>query len=470
MTLANPPLTVALLTYNRLHYLKESIAAVLEQSYQNFELLVLDNCSTDGTAQFILGLQDPRIRYVRNARNISTVEFNCRSAYHLALGPRVIVTHDDDVMERDMLERQMRFMDHHPEVGLVWTQVSDIDQDGQPLAGERVTSDLERIFAPGEYISSFLKERLWPMPSGVMLKRAVLPSFYAVHGCFGESHARKRTLDTAGIEDVLMPARINRRHALGYIEQPLLRRRVHTNQFSHAASLSVPGIYLYRGLKKIASGVVGLESQALHFDACSARFAIQEAITTQQSRSIRRGILNKIDNTATALTSNMQRAPEAFLAGLPIFLLAHLLAPDEHVCQLAGLQANGHDSATRRMLAWAQQVVQRPEASILASLQGRRIIIFGSAFIAALLILEAEKNNDHVVACIDSNVNRHGKTLLGVPIQPLNWMAEHVGEGDVVIISSERDHEHYIEALIRQHVQARAHTLSWKDLPQSAGF
>lgn len=107
-------MTVALLTYNRLHYLEQSIAAVLGQSYEDFELLVLDNGSTDGTAESLLRLDDPRIRYVRNSRNISTVEFNCLSAYHLALGRRVIVTHDDDIMERDMLERQMRFMDCNP--------------------------------------------------------------------------------------------------------------------------------------------------------------------------------------------------------------------------------------------------------------------------------------------------------------------------------------------------------------------
>ena len=50
MNPAIPSLTVALLTYNRLHYLEQSIAAVLAQSYEDFELLVLDNGSSDGTA------------------------------------------------------------------------------------------------------------------------------------------------------------------------------------------------------------------------------------------------------------------------------------------------------------------------------------------------------------------------------------------------------------------------------------
>lgn len=468
MNPAIPPLTVALLTYNRLDYLKQSLAAVLGQSFEDFELLVLDNGSSDGTAQFILGLQDPRIRYVRNSRNVSTVEFNCRSAYHLALGRRVIVTHDDDVMEQDMLERQMRFMDGHPEVRLVWTRVSDIDQDGHALVGGSTVPDAERIFAPGEYISSFLKERLWPMPSGVMLERAVLPKLYAVHACLGEAAARKKTLETAGIEDVLMPARINRRHAIGYLDQPLLRRRVHTQQFSHAASLSLPGVALYRDLKHIAKGVPGLEAETLHFDAFTARFFIQEAITTQPARAINNGILKKIGKTADGLQRNMALAPDAFLAGLPVFLLAQLLSLGEPACQLNTLSASGHASATEKLLSWARKATATPRLSILAGLQGRRIIIFGSAFIAALLILEAEKNGDQVVACIDSNINRQGREMLGVPIQPLAWMSEHVEEGDVVVISSERDHEHYIEALIHQHLRAAARVVSWKDLTASA--
>ncbi|MFK0093296.1 glycosyltransferase [Pseudomonas sp. NPDC090592] len=465
---AIPPLTVALLTYNRLHYLEQSIAAVLGQSYEDFELLVLDNNSSDGTAQFILSLQDPRIRYVRNSRKVSTVEFNCLSAYHLALGHRVIVTHDDDVMERDMLERQMLFMDSHPDVRMVWTRVSDIDQDGHALIDSSAVMGQERIFAPGEYIGSFLKERLWPMPSGLMLERSALPKSYSVHRCLGTTAARKKTLDAAGIEDVLLPARINRRHAIGYLEQPLLRRRIHTKQFSHVASLSRPGVALYQGLKRIAKRTPGLQIEALHFDACTARFEIQEAITTQAGRAISKGVLNKVGKAAASLQRNMEQAPDAFLVGLPVFLLAQYLSLAEPACQLHTLSAAGHASASHKLLGWTRSAIEHPTSSILASLEARRIIIFGSAFIAALLILEAEKSNSQVVACIDSNLNRQGKQMLGVPIQPLAWMSEQVGPDDVVIISSEGDHEHYIEAIIRQHLRTQARIVSWKELAESA--
>lgn len=464
MTSSAPPLTVALLTYNRLHYLRESLEAILNQTYRDFELLVLDNCSTDGTGEFILGLNDPRIRYVRNSSNISTVEFNCLSAYHIALGARVIVTHDDDIMESDMLECQMRFLDSHPDVRLVWTRVSDIDQHGKEIASNSAVDGEDQIFGPGEYITSFLKARLWPMPSGLMLERAILPKGYSIDLHFRSKKPAKNPMDAAGIADVLMPAYINRKNAIGYINRPLLKRRVHTNQFSHAASLSRPGIYLYRWLKKFARGIPDFQSHALHFDALMARFDVQEAITTNESITVKKNIIRKVERLAAELQTNIEISPGAFLAGLPVFMLNSLLNPEVRFDKLKELKLDGYGSATRKLLSWALEVDRAPDSNLLEVLLGRRIVVFGSAFIAALLVLEGRKNNTRIVACIDSNVNRHGRKLLGIPIQSLAWMQGNLEDGDVVIISSEGDHEHYIEAVIKQNTEKRIAIVSWKEL------
>lgn len=461
-----PALTVALLTYNRRQYLQEALEAILGQSYRDFELLLLDNCSTDGTAEYILELTDPRIRYIRNAPNNCTVNFNCISAYHLALGRRVIATHDDDIMENGMLERQMRFLDEHPGVRLVWTRVSDIDQDGRPVP-QAAADGADRVFGPGEYIGSFLKERLWPMPSGVMLERAALPKHYSMDRYLRVQPAEKDVMDTAGIADVLLPARVNQKHAVGYIDQPLLRRRVHLNQFSYTASLSRPGVPLYRRLGHIARKVKGLRHDARHFEAFVDRFVIQEAITTTATE-VAPKTLRHIRKVAKRLEANIEDAPDAFLAGLHVFLLWRLLMPGEAPGALQTLDASGHDSATQRLLPWAQKTTSDPASSILEPLAGKRIIIFGSAFIAALLVLEACRHGHHVEACIDSNSTRHGTRLLGIPIQAPGWLRTHAGPDDVVVISSERDHEHYIEAVIRQNLQVSARLISWKKLVDRA--
>lgn len=464
MTSTPAPLTVALLTYNRLDYLKESVQAIIDQSFGDFELLVLDNCSTDGTGEFILALKDPRIRYIRNAPH-TPVQFNCISAYHIASGHRVIATHDDDIMERDMLARQMQFLDEHPAARLVWTEISDMDQDGKPI-GAPVPDRRNRIFAPGEYIASFLKERLWPMPSGVMFERALLPRSYLERFYFRTQRPNRagNPLDEAGIDDVLLPAHINRKHAIGYIGKPLLRRRIHTAQFTHTASLSRPGIHLYRSLKEIARGIPGLQAQNLHFDACIARFEIQEAITGNAGEKVRKSCREKAGRVAARLQDNVENAPAACLAGLPVLLLDHLLDSSRSLHWLTILNADGHNSATRKLLAWARVRACTPDADILAPLAGRRIILFGSAFIAALLILEARRKDHKVIACVDSNSNRQGRTLLGIPIQPPAWMQNQTGPKDVVVITSERDHEHYITTIIQRNLRQPAAIESWKNL------
>ncbi|MEG1681111.1 MAG: glycosyltransferase family A protein, partial [Stenotrophomonas sp.] len=100
------PLTVALLTYNRPHYLQLALRAIIEQTYADFELLVMDNGSTDHTPEVVLGFKDDRLRYVRNAPG-HPASFNGTSAILIARGKRLLVTHDDDIMEPYMLQRQM---------------------------------------------------------------------------------------------------------------------------------------------------------------------------------------------------------------------------------------------------------------------------------------------------------------------------------------------------------------------------
>ena len=463
MRIPAPPLTVALLTYNRLNYLKESLQAIIDQSFGDFELLVLDNHSTDGTKEFILDIQDPRIRYVRNAPR-STVEFNSVSAYHIASSQLVIVTHDDDIMEREMLSCQMKLYNENPNMGLIWTQISNIDEHGKQIDVPAV-EQAERVFLPGEFITSFLKERLWPMPSGVMLKRDLLPKKYLDYHYF-RTHSPNSSvnpLDLAGIADVLLPARINVKHAVGYIGIPLLRRRLHLNQFTHSASLSRPGIHLYSRLKKIAKRIPDLKSEAFYFDSFVARFEIQDDITTNEEEKITGKIQRKVKRIAEQLQKNIDTSPDACLAGLPILMLNHLITPSD-IDWVFQLNSDNQTIATQKLLNWLQKCARRPEISVIDSLENKRIILFGSAFISALLILEARKKGRRIIACIDSNINRQGKKILGVSIHPPIWLLENSKADDVIVITSERSHEKYITSIIEQNLVEPSKIESWKKL------
>ena len=123
------PLTIALLTFNRKSFLKESLFSIFQQTYRNFEIIVLDNHSTDGTPELILGLNDARLRYVRNAPGHDML-FNVMSAVQMARGERLLIFHDDDIMEPRMVERAMEAFGSHPSITGVWCNHSIIDEAG----------------------------------------------------------------------------------------------------------------------------------------------------------------------------------------------------------------------------------------------------------------------------------------------------------------------------------------------------
>lgn len=458
-------LTVALLTYNRQAYLRETVEAILAQTYRDFEFLILDNGSTDDTAKYVISLTDSRIRYVRNPPG-SSIEFNSVSGYHLARGKRVIVTHDDDIMEPDMLRRQMDYLDAHPEARLVWTHIRTIDQHGQFISPKAEILP-DRTFAVGEYIANFLTERRWPMPSGVMLERKLVAERLANLHYYRTTKIRikAKSIDLAGIEDIRIPAKVNTRYAIGFIGSPLLRYRVHATQGTHAVDLSMPSIYLYKLLLRMARNIPGRPIPEIDFKAHILKHQTQNDLSLIESAHIPIKIRRRIANYWQYLTDDPSLTPDALHAGLPVAIAAHYLNTLlETPPQIRSLTApDCHTTAIRFFYAWANRL--QPGFSIFANIPiNQRLVIFGSALVSALLILDARRSGHQVIACIDSNLYRQGRMLLGIQIHPPGWLTDHTNDTDLVIFSSEKDQEAYLTKRIGELTRPPIQTLSWKVL------
>jgi glycosyltransferase involved in cell wall biosynthesis len=464
------PLTVALLTFNRLHYLREAVAAILSQTYRDFEFLILDNHSTDGTAQYILSLNDPRIRYVRNAPGGDAV-FNGTSASHIARGLRLIVTHDDDIMEADMLQKQMDFMDAHPEVHLVWVQTAQIDEASRRIAHGDINTFNDRVFAPGEYIESFLVEHQWPIPSGVMIK-VDRPSFMkeAKYFYFGTAISRYDLRKNIGSHDVLSPASVNARHAIGFIGRPLLRYRLHLKQDTRAIDISRPLISLYRKLLGISRRIAGHPIPEINFKAHILRFTAQHVVTMTEKASIPANRVKKIFGDWERLHNDATLTDDAIFAALPVSIaMLYLDQLKSLPPKIIHMPTDGqHTLASKLFKRWAVRLASG--FSVLSGLENKRIVVFGSVFVAALLILDARKNGLNIVACIDSNLNRHGRCLLGIPIYHPDWLSRHDDEVDIVLLTSEKAHENFLIAFVRKLSGKNLEILSWKDLLQEAAL
>jgi len=144
---AAPRLSIGLPVYNGDRYLAESLDALLGQSYEDFELIISDNASTDGTADICrrYGRRDSRIRYYRQPQNIGLAR-NHNFVFGQAAGQLFKWASYDDLYARDLLQRCIDALDENPRVVLAhsWTALLDDAGSVTKLIEYPLVTDSER--------------------------------------------------------------------------------------------------------------------------------------------------------------------------------------------------------------------------------------------------------------------------------------------------------------------------------------
>lgn len=131
-TAAVPRLTLGLPAYNGEQFLVEALDALLAQTFTDFELIISDNGSTDGTGQIAqrYAAQDPRVRYVRHPVNRGS-SFNHNFVIEQARGEFFKWVSDDDLYAPDLLQRCIDALDARPAISLAHAWTAYIDDQGQ---------------------------------------------------------------------------------------------------------------------------------------------------------------------------------------------------------------------------------------------------------------------------------------------------------------------------------------------------
>jgi GT2 family glycosyltransferase len=207
--------TVLMAARNGLPWVREAIESVLAQTYRDFELLIVDDASTDGTAEAAAAFGDPRIRVLANERNLGQVPSLNRGLQE-ARGGYVARLDADDVCLPERLERQVAVLDDDESVALVGTWLDVVDERGRLWAKLR-----GRVRDFPEFLFAILADRYpWGHPS-LMFRRDVV-------------------LDLGGYDETLAPSEdkdLYRRLALARrearcVEAALVRYRRHERQLS----------------------------------------------------------------------------------------------------------------------------------------------------------------------------------------------------------------------------------------------
>lgn len=136
-------ISIVMPVYNGEKHIKESILSVLKQSYKDFELIVVNDASTDRTQEIIDSFSDERIKCITCERN-RHVAYAANLGLANATGKYIARLDSDDIWNSDKLDKQVKYMETHPEMGACFTRVYIIDKDGN-LAGDKF-SQIENMF------------------------------------------------------------------------------------------------------------------------------------------------------------------------------------------------------------------------------------------------------------------------------------------------------------------------------------
>jgi len=131
-------------SYNYARYLAVAIESVLNQSFTDFELFIIDDASTDESWQIIQNYKDPRIKSFQNQTNQNSKYWMNKIIFELTNAEYFAVHHSDNIWEREKLQKQVNFLDKHPNIGAVFSNAKIIDENGNPLADK--TSSFNHVF------------------------------------------------------------------------------------------------------------------------------------------------------------------------------------------------------------------------------------------------------------------------------------------------------------------------------------
>jgi glycosyltransferase involved in cell wall biosynthesis len=158
-----PRVSVTISVLNGERHLRATIDSILGQTFTDFELIVVNDGSTDGTGEILESCRDPRLIVVHQENRGIAVSRN--KATRLARGEFIAVHDADDISMPDRFEKQVRFLDEHPDYALVGSAFYEINEKGK-------IRRLVRVLTEDADLREFLGRRNWFGHGTVMMRRS----------------------------------------------------------------------------------------------------------------------------------------------------------------------------------------------------------------------------------------------------------------------------------------------------------
>ena len=140
------PVTVLMSVYNDLPYLQDAVESILNQTFTNFEFLIFDDASTDGSSVILqqYASQDSRIKLIANEANRG-LGFNLAQGVAIAQSPWIARMDADDIALPNRLELQLNYVQANPDISILGGCAIDIDREGQFISDRKVPTTHQQI-------------------------------------------------------------------------------------------------------------------------------------------------------------------------------------------------------------------------------------------------------------------------------------------------------------------------------------
>jgi glycosyltransferase involved in cell wall biosynthesis len=220
MALTSPPrVSIGMPVFNGIRYIERAMNSLLAQNFRDFELIILDNASTDGTYELALTLaRNPRVRVDRNDRNIGWLG-NFVKVLNLARGEYFMWAAVDDLWEPDFVPRLVAELDNHPEAGVVMSATRRLRHAG----------DIKDIV---RFSGTENPAHMSPLRLALELGSARKWSFF-IYGLFRRPLLQQaaRHFPDGGAPDRILLTQIALHTGFRYVDEILYQRQLH--QTSH---------------------------------------------------------------------------------------------------------------------------------------------------------------------------------------------------------------------------------------------
>lgn len=218
-----PLVSISIPVYNAEKTIAETIQSIINQTYNNLEIIIVDNASTDNTLQVIKKFKDPRIKIYKNNKNIGA-EKNFSKCVKLAKGRYIAIFHADDVYTKNMIKKQVEVFQNNPNIAAVFTRANKINSSGEIIGESRIPSHLKnkKCYHFYEIFTSILENGNFLVTPSVMVKSEIYKKMIPFN---------EKKFDTSA--DLDMWLRILEKHPIAIIDEKLMSYRISYEQGSY---------------------------------------------------------------------------------------------------------------------------------------------------------------------------------------------------------------------------------------------